>query len=143
MPSHEHFICLTLLIISMTFVLSLTRNVGLRYILVCDVEHTFLHFGPCGREFVLCLFGQCPGLCTICLCCIPVSSGRWHMVAFEDIPVFGGCPSACNDYSLYLFVLVLFLEAVVLSQAYVAFNIFYQQIVNVYWGPVYNHHVCL
>ena len=25
---------------------------------VCDVEHTF-HFG-------LCLFGQCPGLCTIC-----------------------------------------------------------------------------
>ena len=32
-------------------------------IFVCDVEHTSFHFGPCGRKFVLCLFGQCPGLC--------------------------------------------------------------------------------
>ena len=37
-------------------------------------------------------------------------------VAFEDIPVFGVCRPACHDSSLYLFVLVLFLEAVVLSQ---------------------------
>ena len=35
-------------------------------ILVCDVEHTSFHFGLCGRKFVLCLFCQCPGLCTIC-----------------------------------------------------------------------------
>ena len=35
-------------------------------IFVCDVEHTYFHFGLCGRKFVLCLFGQCPGLCTIC-----------------------------------------------------------------------------
>ena len=35
-------------------------------ILLCDVEHTSFHFGLCGRKFVLCLFGQCPGLCTIC-----------------------------------------------------------------------------
>ena len=34
-------------------------------IFVCDVEHTSFHFGLCGRKFVLCLFGQCPGLCTI------------------------------------------------------------------------------
>ena len=40
-------------------------DVGL-YIFVCDVEHTSFHFGLCGRKFVLCLFGQCPGLCTIC-----------------------------------------------------------------------------
>ena len=33
---------------------------------VCDVEHTSFHFGLCGRKFVLCLFGQWPGLCTIC-----------------------------------------------------------------------------
>ena len=32
---------------------------------VCDVEHTSFHCGLCGRKFVLCLFGQCPGLCTI------------------------------------------------------------------------------
>ena len=35
-------------------------------ILVCDVEHTSFHFGLCGRKFVLCLFCQCPCLCTIC-----------------------------------------------------------------------------
>ena len=40
-------------------------DVGLS-IFVCDVEHTSFHFGLCGRKFVLCLFGQCPGLCTIC-----------------------------------------------------------------------------
>ena len=46
-------------------------------------------------------------------------------VDFEDIPVFGVCRPACHDFSLYLFVLVLFLDAVMLSQVYVAFNIFY------------------
>ena len=36
-------------------------------IFVCtfDVEHTSFHFGLCGRKFVLCLFGQCPGPKTI------------------------------------------------------------------------------
>ena len=34
-------------------------------IFVCDeLEHTSFHFGLCGHKFVLCLFGQCPGLCT-------------------------------------------------------------------------------
>ena len=64
-------------------------------------------------------------------------------VAFEDIPVFGVCRPSCHDSSLYRFVLVLFLEAVALYQVYVAFNIFYPRIVNVYWGVVYNHHLCL
>ena len=40
-------------------------DVGLS-ICVCYVEHTSFHFGLCDRKFVLCLFGQCPGLCTIC-----------------------------------------------------------------------------
>ena len=44
-------------------------------------------------------------------------------VAFEDIPVFGVCRPACHDSSLYLFVLVIFLEAVVLSQVHVAWDI--------------------
>ena len=35
-------------------------------IFVCDIEHTSFHFGLCGCKFVLCLFGQCPGLCIIC-----------------------------------------------------------------------------
>ena len=64
-------------------------------------------------------------------------------VAFEDVPVFGVCRPACHDSSLYLFVLVIFLEAVVLSQVHVALDIFYQHIVHVYWGVVHNHHICL
>ena len=87
-------------------------------IFIGDVEHTSFHFGLCGRKFVLCLFGQCPGLCNIC--------HSWHHtgvvylslqadanVAFKYIPVFGVCRPACHDSSLHLFVLVLFLEAVV------------------------------
>ena len=137
---------------SMTFVLSLTQmlvflslyvtfacplpdpDVGLS-ILVCDVEHTSFHFGlRCGK-FVLCMFGQCPYFCT--------SLQADGKVAFEDIPLFGIRRPSCNDYSLYIFVLVLFLEALPLSQVYVAFNIFYQHLVNVYWGAVYNHHLSL
>ena len=38
-------------------------DVGLS-ICVCDVEHTSFHFCLRGSKFVLCLFGQCPGLCT-------------------------------------------------------------------------------
>ena len=39
-------------------------DVGI-YIFVRDVEHTSFYFGLCDRMFVLCLVGQCPGLCTI------------------------------------------------------------------------------
>ena len=89
-------------------------------IFVCDVAHTSFHFGLCCRKFVLCLFGQCPGLCTICHSwqhtgVVHLSLQADGKVAFEDIPVFGVCRPACHDSSLYLFVLVLFLEAVVLS----------------------------
>ena len=35
-------------------------------VLVCDAEHTSFYFGLCDRKFVLCLFGECPGLSTIC-----------------------------------------------------------------------------
>ena len=117
-------------------------------IFVCDVENTSFHFHLCGRKFVLCLFGQCPGLCTICHSW--QHTGVVHLslqvdgkVAFEDIPVFGVCRPACHDSSLYLFLLVLFLEAVVLSQVHVAWDIFYQHIVHIYRGVVYNHHLCL
>ena len=58
--------CLTVLIISMTFVLSLSDpDVGLS-ISVCNVENTSFHFDLCGRKFVLCLFGPSSGICTIC-----------------------------------------------------------------------------
>ena len=64
-------------------------------------------------------------------------------VAFEDIPVFGICPPACHDSSLYIVVLFIFIEAVVLSQVHVALDMFYQHIVHVYRGVVYNPLLCL
>ena len=103
-------------------------DVVVRCISVCDVEHTSFQFGMCGRKFVMCLFGQCPCLCTICHSW--QHTGVVHLylqaddnVAFEDVPVFGVCRPACHDSSLYLFVLVLFLEAVVLCQVHVALDI--------------------
>ena len=98
---------------------------------------TSFHFGLCGLKFVLCLFGQCPGLCTICHSwqhtgVVNLSLQSDGKVAFGDIPVFGVCRPACHDSSLYLFVLVIFLEAVVLSQLHVALYIFNQHIVHVY-----------
>ena len=117
-------------------------------IFVCDVEHTSFHFGLCGRKFVLYLFGQCPGLCAICHSwqhtgVVHLSLQADGYAAFEDISVFGVCRPACHGSSLYLFVLVLFRDAVVLSQVHVAWDIFYQHIVHVYRGVVYKHHLCL
>ena len=142
-PAQDHFICLTVLIISMSFVLSLLSLYVMLSKLLCS-----FHFGLCGRKFVLCLFDQCPGLYTICHSwqhtgVVHLSLQTDGKVAFEDIPVFGVCRPACHDSSLYLFVLVIFLEAVVLSQVHVALDTFYQHIVHVYRGVVYNHHLCL
>ena len=50
----------------------------------------------------------------------------------EDIPVCGiYAAQPATNLSLYLFVVVDFLDAVVVSQVYVAFNIFYQNMVHV------------
>ena len=131
-PVQDNFIFLTVYTISITFVLSPDPDVG-PSIFVCDAEHISFHFGLCGRKFVLCLFGQCPGLCTICHSW--QHTGVVHLtlqpdgkVAFEDIPVFSR--SACHDSSSYLFVLVIFLEAMVLFQVHVTLDI-YQHIFHV------------
>ena len=55
------------------------------------VENMYFHFGMCGRNFVLCLFGQCPGLCTIFHSCqhtevVHLSLQADDKGAFEDIP---------------------------------------------------------
>ena len=145
--SLRRLICPTVLIISMTFVLSLTQMlIFLSLHVMLSILH--FHFGVCGRKFVLCLFGQCPGLCTICHSwqhtgVVHLSLQADGKVAFEDIPLIGVCRLACHDSSLDLFVLVLFLEIVVLSpQVHVALDIFYQHIVHVYSGVIYNHHLC-
>ena len=84
-PAQDHFIFLT---VSVDYIYDFCPlpdpDVGLS-VFVCDVEHTSFHFCLCGRKFVLCLFGQCPCLCTIChswqhtgVVCTPVSLGRWQ-----------------------------------------------------------------
>ena len=146
-PAQDHFICLTVWIISMTFVLSLTQM--LVFLSLYVMLSILLSILVCAAASLFCA----------CLVSVQVSAPLCHSwqhtgvvhlslqadgkVAFEDIPVFGVCRPACHDSSLYLFVLVLFLEAVVLSQVHVALDIFYQHIVHVYWGVVYNHHLCL
>ena len=109
-PAQDHFICLTVLIISMTFVFSLTQ------MLVFLSLYVMLRI----LLSILVLFGQCPGLCTICHSwqhtgVVHLSLQADGSVAFEDVPVFGVWRPACHDSSLYLFVLVPFLEVVVLG----------------------------
>ena len=147
-PAQDHFLFLTVLIISMTCVLSLTQMLVFLSLYVMLI--ILLSIVVCAAASLFCA----------CLVSVQVSApyviyswqhtGVVHLslqadgnVAFEDVPVFGVCRPACHDSSLYLFVLVLFLEAVVLSQVHVALNIFYQHIVHVYWGVVYNYHLCL
>ena len=141
-PAQDHFIFLTVLIISMTFVLSLTQM--LVFLSLYVMLSILLSILVCAAAS---LFRQCPGICTICHSwqhtgVVHLSLQADGKVAFEDILVFGVCRPACHDSSLYFFVLVLFLEAVVLSQEHVALDIFYQHIVHVYWGVIYNHHLC-
>ena len=95
-------------------------DVDLSIQVVCDVEHTSFHFGLCGCKFVLCLFGQCPGLSTICHSwqhagVVHLSHQADGKVAFEDIPVLGVCRPACHDCLLYLFVLVILYSAQISS----------------------------
>ena len=103
----------------MASVLSLT-HVGLSTLVsLCDVEHTSFHFGLCGRNFFYVLFGQWP---TPHRSCTPASSGRSQDL-FGRYPGVRRMPPSLRDYSLYLFVLVIFLDAVVLSQVHVALDI--------------------
>ena len=68
-PAQEHiyvyiYMFLTVMIMSMTVLLSLPRRWSFCPC-VCDVGHTYLHFGLCCRKFVLFLFGESPaGVCT-------------------------------------------------------------------------------
>ena len=67
-PAQDHFIFSHIADYIYDFCLLPDPDVGLSVLVgLCDVEHTSFHFGLCGRKFVLCLFGQCPGLCTIIL----------------------------------------------------------------------------
>ena len=116
----------------MSFVLSLTLMLVLLSLYV--MLSILLSILVCAATslFCACLVSvQVSAVCTICHSwqhtgVVYLSLQADGKVAFEDIPVFGVCRPAYHDSSLYLFVLVLFLEAVVLSQVHVAWDIFYQ-----------------
>ena len=147
-PAQDHFTFLTVLILSMTFVLSLTQM--LVFLSLYVMLSILLSILVCVAASLFCpsLASVHAGLCTIYHSwqhtgVVHPSLQADGKVAFEDIPVFGVHRPACHDRSLYLFVLVLFLDAVVLSPVHVALDIFYQHIVHVYTDVVYNHHLCL
>ena len=104
----------------------------------------------CGRKFVLCLFLHHMSQlgAHINELYVPVYSGR-RTCCLEEIPVLGACRPNCHAVSLYLFVLVLFFDAVVFPQVgpytsrRIAFTSFYEHIVHVDWGVFYNNHLCL
>ena len=69
-------------------------DVGLS-IFVCDVEHTSFYFGLCGRRFVLCLFGQCPCLCTICHSWHHTGVVHLSLQADGKVAFSLSCPNMC------------------------------------------------
>ena len=110
---------LQVLIISMTFVLSLTQMLVflslyvmlsiLLSILVCAAASLFCACLVSVQVSTPCHSWQHTG-------CVHLSVQADGKAAFEDVPVFGVCRPACHDTPLYIFDLVHFLEAVVLSQ---------------------------
>ena len=122
----------------MTSVLSLTHMLVFLFLTVLTIPR--LHY-------IL----ACADDCLFCACLVSIQvsatichswqhTGVVHLslqadgkVAFEDIPLFGyAAQPSCHNSSFYLFTLALFLEAVLLFQVCVAFNIFYPHIVHVY-----------
>ena len=106
-PAQEHFICshcwLYLWLVSSPWPICSSL-----YPCICDVEHTSLHVGLCGRKFVLCLFGQCPCICTIIVIAGSTQElyrptclfGQIARLLFKYIRVFGVCRPACHDSSV-------------------------------------------
>ena len=146
-PTQDYFICLTVLIISMTFVLSLTQM--LVFLSLYVMLSILLSILVCAAASL-----SCACLVSVLVSAPYVIAGSTHelhtclfrqmaRLLLKISKVFGTCRPACHDSSLYLFVLVLFLEAVVLSQGHVTLDNFYLHIVHVYRGIVYNHHLCL
>ena len=85
-PAQDHLIVLTLLIISMIFVLSLTKMLVFLYL--CDVEHigpVVLPILVCAAASLFCaLFGQCPGICAIDICHSWQHTGVVHLSLQAD-----------------------------------------------------------
>ena len=117
------------------------------FVFVCDVEHTYFHFGLCGRKFVVCFPGSAPYI-------IAGSTQELYTCLFRQMSMLllkisrsfaYAAQPAMHDASLNLCILVIFLEAIVLPQEglYVAFNIFCLHIIHLDWGVVYSHHLCL
>ena len=143
-PAQDHFIFLTVLIISKTFVLSLTQTLVFLYLYV--MLSILLSILVCAATilFCVCLVSvQVSAPYVIAGCTHELYTCLFRQMARLLLKMSRYLAYACHDSSVYLFVLVLFLDALVLSQVHVALDIFYQHIIHVYWGVVYNHHLWL
>ena len=115
--SRAVLIFLTLLIMSMTFILSLTQMLVLLSLYVMLSILLSILVCAAARLFCACLVNAVAGNTQELCIYRPMSLGAYGKDAFEDIPVVDVCRPARHDYSLYLFVLVLFLDDVVLPHA--------------------------
>ena len=112
--------------------------------LICNVEHTYFH--------LVCVAAS---LCCVCLVNVQVSAPYVIVGSTRELYTClvrhmtrlllkrFRCLAPAHDSSLYLFVLVIFLEAVLLFQPYVSVIIFYQHIVHVYLGCSLRPSPCL
>ena len=108
-PAKDHLICLTLLIISMTFVLCLTQMLVLLSLYVMlSILFSFWSVLPQGYSVLVWSVSSAPyviaGSTNVSLHLSLQAVGK---VVFEYIPFFYVCRLACHDSSLYLFVLVI------------------------------------
>ena len=146
-PAQDHFIFLTLLIISMTFVLSLTQMLVflslyvmlsiLLTILVCAAASVFCaclvsvqvsapYVIAGGAQLHTCLFRQMARLLLKIFQCLAYATQPDTILNCISLPWFFSLRLlSCPKYT------------------YVAFNFFYQHIVHVDWGVAYNHHFCI
>ena len=141
-PAQDHFIFLTVLIISMTFVLSLTQ------MLVFLSLYVML-------SILLSIF-VCAAASLFCACLVSVHVSAPYVIAgstqelytclFRQMARLLLKISRCLAYAAQPAMILRCISLswfFSLSQVHVALDIFYQHIVYVYWGVVYNHHLCL
>ena len=108
-------------------------------IFVCDVEHTSFHFGLCGRN--LSLFCAC--LVSVQVSAPYVIAGSTHELNTCLVRQMAKLLLKISRCLAYAAQPAMILEDVTLPEVYIAFNIFYQHIVNVYLAVIYSHHIYL
>ena len=121
-PSQDPFICVSHCWLYLCLCRSLSSlpdpDVDIS-VLVYNVEDTSFHYGSCDCKFVLCLFCECPGVCTMSklathmrylYTCVLRQIAMLHLKIHRiSYPGFGVCRPACHYSSLYRPYIIFFL----------------------------------